>query len=263
MVLVGAGDIASCSSSGDEATAAVLDTIGGTVFTTGDNVYDDGSAAEFANCYDPSWGRHRARTRPSPGNHDYHTAGAAGYYAYFGAAAGPPAGYYAYDLGQWRIYALNSNCGDIGGCGLGSAQYTWLSADLAANPRACVAAYWHHPRWSSGAEHGSHTFMGPIWQALYDAGAELVLTGHDHLYERLAPMNGAGNPDPARGVRAFVVGTGGRSHYSFGSILPTSEARNATTFGVLKLTLSAAGYAWQFVPVSGQSYTDAGSGTCH
>lgn len=201
---------------------------------------------------------------PVPGNHDYHTADAAGYFGYFGSRAGDPSrGYYAYNLGQWRVYALNSNCGEVAGCGLTSPQYLWLIADLAANPRECVVAYWHHPRWSSGAEHGSHTFMQPIWQALYDAGVEIVIAGHEHNYERFAPQDGAGKADPARGVREFVVGTGGRSHYGFGTVLPTSEARNSTTFGVLTLTLSDGGYAWNFVPVEGGSYTDSGSGSCH
>ena len=211
-VLVGAGDIASCGSSGDEATAALLAGIDGTVFTLGDNVYDSGTAAEFATCYDPSWGRYRARTSPAPGNHDYVTANAAGYFGYFGAAAGDPStGYYAYDLGGWRVVAINSNCAAVGGCQAGSAQERWLRADLAAHPAACTLAYWHHPRFNSG-EHGNSAEMQPIWQALYDAGAEVVLSGHDHHYERFAPQAPDGSSDPQRGIREFVVGTGGRSH---------------------------------------------------
>src|SRR5262245_61040722 len=157
VVLVGAGDIASCASSGDEATAALLQGIAGTVFTTGDNVYDNGTATEYATCYGPSWGQPaiKSRTRPVPGNHEYNTPGATGYYGYFGAAAGDPAkGYYAYDLGAWRVYVLNSNCAAIGGCGAGSAQEQWLRGELAADPRTCVVAMWHHPRFSSGSEHG-------------------------------------------------------------------------------------------------------------
>ncbi|MET0619346.1 MAG: metallophosphoesterase, partial [Thermoanaerobaculia bacterium] len=188
-VLVGAGDIASCDSGGDEQTAALLDTIDGTVFTLGDNVYPNGTAKQFLECYDPSWGRHKARTRPVPGNHDYRTQGAAGYFGYFGSAAGDPrTGYYAYDLGTWRVLVLNSNCRQIGGCGPGSAQEKWLKQDLAENPRPCTVAMWHHPRYSSG-EHGDDTDMRHIWKVLYDADADLVLAGHDHTYERFAPQN--------------------------------------------------------------------------
>ena len=262
-VLVGAGDIASCDSGGDEQTAALLDTIDGTVFTLGDNVYPNGTAKQFLECYDPSWGRHKARTRPTPGNHDYRTQAAAGYFAYFGGAAGDPrTGYYAYDLGAWRVYALNSNCGQIGGCGLGSAQELWLKKDLAANPRPCTVAMWHHPRFSSGA-HGDDTDMRHLWKVLYDAGAELVLAGHDHTYERFAPQNPEGKLDLERGIRDFVVGTGGRSHYPFERVDRESQIRNNTDYGVLKLTLHADAYDWEFIPVAGASFRDKGSGKCH
>lgn len=263
VTLVGAGDIASCNSKGDEKTAALLDGIEGTIFTTGDNVYDDGTAAEFATCYDPSWGRHRERTRPAPGNHDFHTAGGKPYFDYFGDLAGEPgAGYYAYDLGTWRIYALNSNCAAIGGCAAGSAQQTWLRADLAAHPRACVLAYWHHPLFSS-AEHGNNPIVRPLFRALYKAGAELVLGGHDHTYERFAPQAPNGDADPTGGIVEIVVGTGGRSHYGFPGVLPNSLVRNGTTYGVLKLTLGEGNYTFEFVPVAGKSFSDSGSGTCH
>jgi hypothetical protein len=259
VVFVGAGDIAS-SGSGDDQTAALLDGIPGTVFTLGDNAYENGSASDYANDYAPTWGRHQARTRPVPGNHDYQTGGAAGYFGYFGAAAGDPAtGYYSYDLGSWHVVALNSNLG----MAAGSAQEQWLRADLAAHPGGCTLAYWHHARFSSGATHGSDPRSQGAWQALAEAGAEVVLTGHDHDYERFAPLDAAGNRDDALGVREFVVGTGGRSHYSFGTILPASQAHNADTYGVLKLTLRDGGYDWAFVPVAGGSFTDAGSGTCH
>lgn len=262
VVLVGAGDIAVCGSAGDSATAALLDDIAGTVFTLGDNVYEDGTRQEFENCYDPTWGRHRSRTLPSPGNHDYHTPGAAGYFGYFGARAGDPdRGYYAYDLGAWRIYSLNSNCGDVG-CGSSSAQVDWLRDDLAANPHRCTLAYWHHPRYSSG-RHGNQFFTDSLWDVLYDAGAELVLAGHDHSYERFAPMNAGGNLDRDRGIVSFVVGTGGRELYEFHDIKSTSRARNATTWGVLELTLSAGSWSSRFVPVAGRSFTDTASGTCH
>jgi hypothetical protein len=258
-VLVGAGDIAN-SGPGDDQTAALLDGIPGTVFTTGDNAYDNGTAADFANFYDPTWGRHRARTRPAPGNHDYNTAGAAGYFGYFGASAGPPGlGYYSYDLGSWHIIALNSNIA----MAPGSAQEQWLRADLAANPRACTLAYWHHPLFTSGEAHEPYTPTRPLYQALYDYSADVVVWGHNHQYERFAPQNPDGGPDPARGLRAFVAGTGGASHYSFGPIQPNSEAHNGDTYGVLEFTLHRDSYEWKFVPVAGQTYTDQGSGTCH
>ena len=262
---MGAGDIASCSASGDEATAALLDSIGGTVFTLGDNVYDNGTAAEFTNCYGPSWGQPGifSRTRPVAGNHDYNTAGATGYYGYFGPAAGDPAkGYYAYDLGAWRVYVLNSNCTIIS-CAAGSAQEQWLRGDLAANPKACVVALWHHPRFSSGTSHGSSTTAQPLYQALYDNNAELVLSGHEHNYERFAPQTASGTLDNARGIVEFVVGTGGRSHYLFGTPLPNSLVRNSDTFGVLRLALSANSWTSDFIPVAGQTFRDSGSGTCH
>jgi 3',5'-cyclic AMP phosphodiesterase CpdA len=262
-VLVGAGDIASCKEDGDSQTAALLDRIEGTVFTLGDNVYPSGTPEQFAECYEPTWGRHKARTRPVPGNHDYRTSGAAGYFGYFGAAAGDPAtGNYSYDLGTWHIIVLNSNCGDIGGCGPGSRQERWLIEDLAAHPAPCTAAMWHHPRYSS-AEHGDDRHLGPFWKVLYQAGVEIVLSGHDHTYERFAPQDDRGRPDPGHGIRQFVVGTGGKSHYAFETIERDSEVHNNTTFGVLKLTLHPASYDWEFVPVAGGTFTDKGSGTCH
>lgn len=259
-VLVGAGDIARCSGTGDEATSALLDTIDGTVFTTGDNVYSDGTTRQFAECYEPSWGRHKARTRPSPGNHDYHTPGADGYYEYFGATAGPDGlGYYAYDLGEWRIYALNSNCEDLAvDC---SAQLAWLQDDLAAEPRACVAAYWHHPRFSSG-RHGGNSDVQPLWDTLHAAGAELILNGHDHDYERFAPMDSRGAPDAEYGLREFVIGTGGAGLRDFRDTEANSEVRSSDAHGVLRLDLRSNGYEWRFIPASG-TFSDTGSGTCH
>lgn len=264
-VLVGAGDIAVCGSDGDEATAALLDRIGGTVATFGDNAYDRGSPREFADCYQPSWGRHRDRTRPSPGNHDYGTDGAAGYFGYFGARAGDPQqGWYSYDLGpSWHVVALNSNCWAVGGCGPGSPQERWLRADLAAHPDRHVVAYWHHPRWSTGP-HGSSDATAAFWQALHEHGAELVLNGHDHTYERFAPMRPDGAPDPAHGIRQFVVGTGGAGLYSFRpDPLPTTEVRRNDTRGVLVLTLRPDGYDWEFVAVADGSFTDRGSARAH
>jgi hypothetical protein len=261
-VLVGAGDIATCRGSGDSATAAIVRAIPGTVFTTGDNAYESGTTAEYTDCYGPTWGSFRARTRPAPGNHEYNTIGAAGYFAYFGARAGDPSrGYYAYDLGAWRIYVLNSNCAAIGGCGVGSPQERWLRADLARNARRCTLAYWHHPLFSSGL-HGSQTSVRAFWDDLQAAGAELVVNGHDHDYERFAPQTPAGVAS-ATGIREFVVGTGGRSRYPFLAARPNSVVRDASAYGVLKLTLHATSYDWGFIPVAGRSFTDSGSGTCH
>src|SRR5215204_661724 len=248
-VLVAVGDIASCSSEGDEATAALLDGLPGTISTLGDHAYEEGTPREFAECYDPSWGRHKDRTRPAPGNHDYETSGAAGYFDYFGPAAGEPGkGYYSYDLGTWHIVVLNSNCSQVGGCGAGTPQEQWLRADLAAHPAACTLAYWHHPRFSSSSGHGSTPEMTPIWQALYEHGADVVLSGHDHAYERFSPQDSAGNLDRDRGIRQFVVGTGGRSHYEFGTFLPQSDVRNVDTCGVLQSTLHLSAHDWTSFP---------------
>lgn len=268
-VLVGAGDIASCDSTGDEAAADLLDAIfsagaPGKVFTAGDNAYNSGTADEFASCYDASWGRHRQITRPAPGNHDYNTVGASGYFGYFSDVAGDPSkGYYSYDLGAWHIVVVNSNCWEVGGCGAGSPQEQWLRADLAAHPAICTLAYWHHPRFSSG-NHGSSTSVQAIWQALYDYSAEVVINGHDHDYERFASQDPNGVADPDRGIRQFVVGTGGMSYYAFpGAPIANSEVRNDDTFGVLKLTLHPSSFDWQFVPVAGKTFTDSGSQSCH
>jgi len=261
-VLVGAGDIASCRYDEDEETAKLLDNIPGTVFTLGDNAYPDGTDSEFSDCYDPTWGRHKARTRPASGNHDYHISGASGYFNYFGAAAGETGkGYYSYNLGEWHVIVLNSQCGEIGGCDRDSPQGQWLQADLAANPSVCSLAYWHNPRFSSG-RHGSSSSMQDFWELLYDAGADVVLNGHDHSYERFAPQDPNGVADPERGIRQLVVGTGGASLYSFNTIQPNSEVRNNDTHGVLKLTLHPTSYNWEFIPIAGQTFTDSGSASC-
>ncbi|ANZ38858.1 alkaline phosphatase [Lentzea guizhouensis] len=258
-VFVGAGDIAD-SGSGDSATAALLDNIQGTVWTTGDNVYPDGTLSQFNSYYEPTWGRHKARTRPSPGNHDYHTSGASGYYSYFGAQAGPSGrGYYSYDIGNWHIVSLNSNIS----MSAGSAQEQWLRQDLAASTKPCTAAYWHHPLFTSGANHAPSTATRPLFQALYDYNADVVLFGHNHQYERFAPQNPSGALDTARGIRTFVAGMGGAGAYGFGTIKPNSEARNTGTRGVLKLTLHSNSFDWQFVPESGKTYTDSGTTNCH
>jgi hypothetical protein len=262
-VLVGAGDIATCGGSGDEATANLLDGIEGTVFTLGDNAYTSGTPTQFANCYDPTWGRHKARTKPSAGNHEYLTADASGYFGYFGAAAGEPGkGYYSYDLGDWHIIVLNSNCSKVGGCQSGSLQGQWLRADLATHPNTCTLAYFHFPLYSSG-EHGSMTNVRPFWEALYEENADVVLSAHDHNYERFAPQDPYGVADSPRGIREFVVGTGGGALRPFGTVKANSEARDSATQGVLKLMLHPSSYDWQFVPVEGNTFADSGSGQCH
>jgi calcineurin-like phosphoesterase family protein len=260
-VLIAAGDIASCESNGDEATARLLDSLPGTVLALGDIAYRHGSAREFRACYAPSWGRHRARTRPVPGNHEYYVRDAADYFAYFGAAAGPRGrGYYSFDVGEWHIVALNSNI-DVRP---GSPQERWLRADLAANERRrCTLAFFHHARFSSGGDHGPVASVDPLWQALYEAGADLILQAHDHLYERLAPLAPDGRSDPERGIRSFVVGTGGASTDLFGRPIHGSEARYNGGPGVLKLTLGVDGYAWEFIAVGAAGFTDRGEGRCH
>ncbi|UGS36062.1 metallophosphoesterase [Capillimicrobium parvum] len=241
------------------------------VLTVGDLQYPDGSAEQYAGSYDLSWGRFRAITHPAIGNHEYNTPGAAGYFDYFNGAGrveGPAGnradGYYSFDAGPWHVISLNSNCSDIA-CTAGSAQERWLRADLAANPAACTLAMFHTPRFGSGP-HGNSNAVAPLFQALYDGGADLLLAGHDHLYERFAPQDPSGAADPAAGIREFVVGTGGVGFYAFGTPRPNSEARGAGTFGVLALTLHPAGYDWSFLPVpnaTGTTFTDSGSGTCH
>jgi hypothetical protein len=256
---LGAGDIASCENDGDEATALLLDGIEGTIFTTGDNVYPAGSYNDFVNCYGPTWGRFKDRTFPSPGNHDYGMADAAGYFRYFGTVAGNAGeGYYSYELGTWHMVVLNSNIS----VAAGSKQEAWLRADLAAHPATCTLAYWHHPLFSSGIVHGSDEDMKPLWQALYDYGADIVLNGHEHNYERFEPQNLDGIADPARGIRQFVIGTGGRSHYSFGLPVANSAVRHSGTYGVLKLTLHSNSYSWEFIPEAGETFTDSGTAPC-
>jgi acid phosphatase type 7 len=265
-VLAAAGDIACHPSKPVTATTchhqATSDLLGGDVTavqTLGDNQYDSGTLDEFNGSYDPTWGRVKARTHPAPGNHEYLTADAAGYHAYFGAAAGEPGkGYYSYDLGTWHIIVLNSEIPH----GAGSTQEQWLRSDLAADRSACTLAAWHRARFSSGANHGSDASFQPFWQALYDDGADVVLVGHEHTYERFAPQTPNGTADPARGIRQFVVGTGGAAHHGFGVPLATSEVRNGDTYGVLKLTLQAGSYTWRFVPEAGGVFTDSGSGAC-
>jgi calcineurin-like phosphoesterase family protein len=258
-ILAGAGDIADCSSPGAEATARVLDQVSGTVFTAGDNAYPSGSPAQFRDCYDPTWGRHKGRTRPTPGNHDYQDAGAAGYYDYFGDSAGPRGlGYYTYTVGSWRIYAINS---ELSG-GAMTVQTQWLRGEVAQNP-GCSAAIWHKPLFTSGPN-GENRHMQEIWRILYNAKVDVIINGHDHLYERFAKQDPDGRPDEANGIRQFTVGTGGVDLYSFGAIRPNSDVR-ASVWGVLVLFLSPTGYEWNFLPagIPGVNFRDTGTATCH
>ncbi|TML25938.1 MAG: alkaline phosphatase [Actinobacteria bacterium] len=257
-VITAAGDI--CGSSTDcKPTSDLVLSINPTrALTLGDNAYNDGTLSQFNTEYDPNWGRFKSITSPSPGNHDYHVAGAADYFSYFGAQA--PAAYYSYDVGAWHVISLASSAGISPSAG--GAEETWLKQDLAAHPSRCTLAYWHEPRWSSGTTHGSNSSWSTVWNDLYAAGADVVLNGHEHNYERFAKQSPSGAADP-NGIREIVAGTGGVSHgYPFGTPIANSEVRNDSTWGVLKLTLHPTSYDWQFVPVAGSTFTDSGSDTC-
>lgn len=258
-ILIGAGDIADCSRDTDEKTATLLEHFpSSTVFTTGDNVYPVGTRDTYSQCYEPSWGKVKARTRPSPGNHDY-AQGTNSYFSYFGENAGKKGeGYYSYDLGGWHIVMLDSEC--INGCNTTSSQYMWLKNDLETAQASCTMAMWHHPVFSSGM-HGNSERAHDLWNLLYNYGAEVVVNGHDHYYERFAPQNKAGQAD-SQGIREFIVGTGGKDLYAVTSIQPNSEIRNAETFGVMKFDLKPGSYTWEFIPIEGSTFTDKGEGSC-
>lgn len=261
-VLAGAGDVSICGQEGDDQTARLLARLPGTIFVAGDGSNELASVEEYQHCFGSSWGQLLDRIRPVPGNHDYLTPGAAGYFEYFGPAAGQPGqGYYSYDLGTWHIVALDSNCSDVD-CSADSPEVQWLRADLAAHPTQCTLAYWHHSYYSSGLA-GSSTWLKAFFQALYDYGAEVVIGGHDHDYERFSPQDPQGKADPLQGIRQFVVGTGGVSQRGFLSILPNSEAHHSGAYGILKLTLHPDRYDWEFLPVEGQTFRDSGSTSCH
>jgi hypothetical protein len=261
-VLAGAGDIASCDSRGDGATARLLGSMHGTVFAAGDNAYENGTLSEYRTCYDSNWGRYKNRTKPILGNHEYGTGRASGYFDYFGAAAGERGkGYYSYNRGDWHIVALNSECEFLeGGCDRESPMVSWLKEDLAANPARCTLAYFHRPLYSSG-QNGNNPEMRPVWHALHAAHADVVVSGHDHVYERFARQTPRGEPS-TQGIREFVVGTGGASHGKFKSVRDNSQVRNANTYGVLKLRLRPKNYSWRFVPVEGKTFTDSGTTRC-
>jgi len=261
-VVLAAGDIAACDKTGDEATAAVLDGLPGWVLPVGDLVYDDATAQEFEDCYGPSWGRHTLRSRPAIGNHEYQTPNATPYFDWFGSAAGDPAeGWSSYDIGDWHVVVLNSNCSQVGGCDTNSAQGQWLIADLAANPSDCTLAYFHHPRFASRYA-GVDDDVLDFWQILYDRGVDVILGGHDHAYERFARMAPDGTAEPTRGIRSFVVGMGGKGHHPAIETEINRETRNETDSGVLELTLNSGSYSWAFRGEVGGTYQDSGSETC-
>jgi acid phosphatase type 7 len=271
-VIVAAGDIASCSDTADEATARLVGSIdGATVLTLGDEAYPDGTAQDFEECYEPTWGQFKERTRPSPGNHEYETEGASAYFDYFGKMAGDPdEGYYSYDLGAWHIVALNSNCGEgecgVGEirCGFGSPEGRWLQEDLAANDeQKCTLAYFHHPLFTSGSYRPGIERVERLWEILYAAGVDVVLNGHDHNYQRFAPQDPGGRADPEGGIKQLVVGTGGRSLNEISDPIANTEVYNDQTYGVLKLTLHPKRYEWEFVPVEGETFSDSGVARCH
>jgi len=272
-ILVGAGDIAQCARQQDEETAALLDQVVSSagavetvVFTAGDNAYESGTIEEYEQCYGPSWGRHKDRTRPATGNHEYGSGSAAGYFQYYGAIAGKPdEGYYSYDLGAWHIVVLNTSdhC-QIVACDRASAQEDWLRSDLASHTAFCTLAIWHDPLFTSGPRVGAARFLQPFWDALYEYGADVVVNGHEHSYERFAPQTPDGIRDTDYGIRQFVVGTGGDSLRKFAEIPANhSEAKDDATFGVIRFTLHPAGYDWEFLPTPGGTFRDSGSGACH
>jgi len=267
IVMVGAGDIAACDSEGDEATAALIDEVlaeaeEAVVFTAGDNAYDEGSAANFADCYDPSWGRHKAITRPVPGAREYRTPGASGYFEYFGEAAGVAGeGWYSFDLGSWHVIALNSNCDALGGCGLDSPQGRWLQQDVEEINAACTMAFWHDPTFSSTVD-GGHPDLLEFYGFLHESDVEIVVNGDDHFYERFVPQDQF-NQEFDEGLRQFTVGTGGRSLSQFGLPAPHSAVRFNEAFGVLVITLNPNGYQWEFRTVEGSPFSDRGFDTCH
>jgi acid phosphatase type 7 len=277
-VIVAAGDIACDPASSqfnggngantvchEKATASLIGGINPTaVLPLGDTQYSDGAFAKYSQSYGPTWGQYLAITDAVPGNHEYLTSGASGYFTYFGTHAGSSGkGYYSFNIGTWHLIAMNAECVNVGGCKAGSPQELWLKADLAANTQACILAFWHQPRFSSGAN-GNWTQYAPFWQDLYAAHADVVLNGHDHDYERFDLQNPSQAAD-LQGIREFVVGTGGADHSGgqWGTVQPNSQVRNINTFGVLQLTLHATSYAWKFVPESGKTFTDSGTTNCH
>lgn len=275
VIVVTAGDIACDKEKSDkscrhEATAELIRKIDPeAVLPLGDLQYGKGEYRNFLKFYDRSWGAFKPISYPVPGNHDYETRGATGYFDYFnglgkenGLAGERSKGYYSFDLGKWHLVALNSNCAAVGGCQRGSPQETWLRQDLVSHPNKCTLAYFHHLRFSSGG-HGSNPQYTDFWQALYDYNVDVVLGGHDHDYERFAPQDPWGNLDSQKGIGQFVVGTGGNEIYALKSTQPNSQVSSNETQGVLKMTLRETSYDWEFVPIAGGSFTDSGRSFCH
>jgi hypothetical protein len=260
LVLVGAGDIARCDNANGERTAVLLDQIEGIVFTAGDHVEPDAVPGGYDDCYGASWGRHKERTWPAIGNNDYYQGSAAGYFDYWGDRAGErDKGYYSYDAGAWHIVVLNSNLKHAAA----ALQEQWLRADLAANSKRCIMAYWHHPLFFTASVNRDLS-VKPLWDALYEAGTALVVNGHRHHYERFAPQTPTGDLDPERGIRQFIVGTGGAGRSSLTNVIraANSEVLSSIAYGVLKLTLVPDGYSWEFISESKRYFADAGTGTC-
>jgi len=263
VTLVGAGDIARCDSAADRATARLLRKTKGTVFTLGDHAYPDGTRQQFRDCYRPTWGKYKKRTKPAVGNHEYHTPGARPYFEYFGKKAGKPGrGYYSYDRGSWHIVALNSNCDEVG-CRSRSRQAGWLRRDLRKHRSRCTLAYFHHPLYASGRDEDNPE-VRPFWTILHNRGADVILSAHAHRYERFAPMTPSGKRSVKRGIRQFIVGTGGApGQAQKGPNDPRMQAKRVGTPGVLKLRLGSGSYRWKFVPVANRSFTDSGKDRCH
>ncbi len=263
VVVLAAGDIAYCPSSAAASnaaqTAAVLRRVPGVpVLLLGDLAYSSGTPTEFRDCFDPIWGVEKPRMRPSPGNHEYNTANATGYYAYFGTQAGGTAqGYYSFDIGDWHIVSLNSNID----AQTGSAQELWLRDDLAKTARTCTLAYWHHPLFTSSPR-GYNAKMKDIRSTLSEFRATVILNGHEHNYERFAKQNADGVADPVNGIRQFIVGTGGIGMTPMLTAVANSEVRSALTFGALQLTLASNSYAWDFVPAVEGVVVDSGTANC-
>jgi len=267
-MLLAAGDVAYCpgapSASGSAQTAQILGQYpNATIAVLGDAQYNNATLAEYQACFDKTWGAYKSRIRPAAGAHDYFTGSPDGYFSYFGAAAGTPnQGWYSYDLGSWHVVVLNAPACESS-CPTNGAQMQWLQSDLAAHPAKCTLAYFAYPLFDSGTGEGPDPNMKPFWTALYNAGADVVLNGDEHLYERFAPQSPSGAADSAKGIREFLVGTGGRNLYSFGKAAANSQVRYNGSYGVLQMTLHAGSYDWTFLPVAGATFTDSGTGTCH
>ncbi len=256
-IVLATGDSRTGCNSGAAATANLLSRYpSSTLLLFNGDATDTGASSEFTTCFDTTFGKYKAQLRPVPGNHEYGTSGASGYFGYYGAQAHSP-GYYSFNVGTWHVVALNSEI-DISGT---SSQMTWLKNDLAANRTQCTIAYWHEPRWSSG-NHGNNTFVAAVWQTLYDNNVDLVFNGHDHDYERFAPQNPAGAADSARGIREFVIGTAGAPPYSFSTIRANSQVRMTGSYGVVQFTLHPTSYEWKWIGATG-SFADAGTTACH